>query len=112
MLSVSTRTVANARLRQLITAPPDSLVVQPAPDEVELRLEGHRAILAALGVTDLSALGTLTVAGNVVPSPGLLAPAPSVTIAHDLTTFQSSFRLTGRASATRAKAVRPARLVS
>ncbi len=39
------------------------------------RLEAHKAILKAQGVTNLSALGTLTISGMVVPQPGFVRAA-------------------------------------
>ncbi len=39
------------------------------------RLDAHRAILNAHGVTNLSALGTLTISGAVVPQPGFVRAA-------------------------------------
>lgn len=70
------------------------LIARQPPSQTQVRLAAQRAVLASFGITDLSSLGTLSLSGNVVPSPGLLRPQP--TIAHGSTTFESAFRFGAR----------------
>ncbi len=42
------------------------------------RLRYHKAVLASLGVSNLSSLGAMQISGNVVPQPGLAIPLPSI----------------------------------
>ena len=67
--------------RDMATRGPDLLTTHPAiahpgfvtTDPAALaRLEAQKAILNAQGVTNLSALGTLTISGTVVPQPGFV----------------------------------------
>jgi beta-glucosidase/6-phospho-beta-glucosidase/beta-galactosidase/lysophospholipase L1-like esterase len=79
-----------------ITIHPTDVTISTDPQSLERarqRLLFHKAILASLGVTDLSSLGKLGLSGNVVPQPGLTVGSPDP-FAH-LTTFQSALRPVG-----------------
>jgi hypothetical protein len=52
-----------------------AFVADPTDPAALARLEAHKAILNAHGVTNLSALSTLTISGTVVPQPGFVRAA-------------------------------------
>lgn len=64
-------------------------------DQIMLRMQYHKMVLASFGITDLSGLGKLSLSGAVIPQPGLLVPPRRLTtsILARATTFQSAFRL-------------------
>src|SRR3954462_7304532 len=66
----------------------------PPQTEAQLRLDAHKAKLAAWGAASLSDLGKLAISGNVIPSAGLTIPTLQTTPSSaGNTTFQSAFRI-------------------
>src|SRR5260370_361941 len=61
------------------------------------RLRYHRAVLAAYGIKDLSALGKLTLTGNVVPQAGITHGQPAQ--AGTATLFQGARRVVAQPGA-------------
>ncbi len=86
-----TRRVGTAQTRQepavrQVGRPALSAMTVTTPPLALSRLEEHKAILSAQGVTNLSGLGALTISGTVVPQPGFVRaafvrPRPALTIA-------------------------------
>ncbi|MFC7370597.1 IPT/TIG domain-containing protein [Fictibacillus iocasae] len=55
------------------------------------RLQLHKAMLEAAGITSLSALGTLNLSGNLIPQAGVTKPGGNVTAS--TTYFQSAYKI-------------------
>ncbi|HEY0431742.1 MAG TPA: hypothetical protein VGC61_07975, partial [Pyrinomonadaceae bacterium] len=66
-----------------------AVAIVPTDAAALARMDTHKAILNAQGVTNLSALGTLTISGTVVPQPGFIR-APFVRTWTSTTTAASA----------------------
>ena len=54
-------------------------------DRISESIHDHIATLQRAGIEDLSELGTLSISGNVIPSPGILKPSPGIVSMVDIT---------------------------
>lgn len=70
---------------------PMAPVVMVGQDNTARRLDYHKMVLDAMGVTDLSSLGKLKISGIVTPTPGLLVPRTDGLVSRQ-TTFGSVLR--------------------
>ncbi|SFS67596.1 IPT/TIG domain-containing protein [Paenibacillus sp. BC26] len=81
--------LANLKLNSVKINPAANVML--APNVIQTRLLQHKAVLESFGIQQVSALGKITISGNIVPKAGLLKPGAN--IVGGLTTFQAAYRV-------------------
>jgi beta-glucosidase/6-phospho-beta-glucosidase/beta-galactosidase/lysophospholipase L1-like esterase len=76
-------------LKRIDVVAPTDPTIEPA---TLARLQFHKTVLEAAGITDLSTLGVLNISGVVVPQKGILRPMPEI-YESGPTMFQSAYRV-------------------